>query len=136
VKWSIFFRNLLITFPLQNVMNLLLATSTHFLTGKNPLRERFNALVSVALSTFIGASCYAVMWTGFRMFFVLFSFVCVLCGSLVCVFILQNNEQHWNSVSWSCGAITTPREHKCPDNGWWFATSVAGCSSRAHHTTR
>ena len=80
-------------------MNPLLDTSTHFLTGKNALRERFNILVSVTLSTFIGASCYSVTWTGFSMFCVLFSFVCVLCGSLVCVFILQNNEQHWNSVS-------------------------------------
>lgn len=131
-----FFRNLLLTLPLQNVMNPLLGTSAHFLTGKNPLWERFNVLVSVALSTFIGTSCYLVMWTGFSMFCVLFSFVCVLCGSLACAFVLQNNEQHWNSVSWSCWEITTPREHKCPDNGWWFVTPVAGCSGQAHHTTR
>jgi len=80
-------------------MNPLLSTSAHFLTSKSPLRERFNILLSVALSTFIGTLCYLVMRAGFSMFCVLFSFVCVLCGSLAFAFVLQNNEQHWNSVS-------------------------------------
>jgi len=77
MKWSIFFRNLLLTLPLQNVINPLLGTSTNFLTGQSPLQKRFNILVTVALSTFIGTSCYSVLWIGFSVFCVFFSFVCV-----------------------------------------------------------